>query len=202
METGFNWHKGDILETADGRQFKFGHYEGLGFWVHRITKAGKMDKGSKGKYISRDGVKPATLDVSKRGGWPTRKTAPHRWGGAGYICVDCGSIKDGDGGDDPCPGGEPPKKVRLYLAKFSRGRRCYYPVGARNPVEAAELFLAHLIATGTTPRYHDYIMLDEYQWDGTPGFKIATDTNGDIRYDIRAAAGGGFFPVHSEMSYA
>lgn len=27
---------------------------------------------------------------------------PHRWGGAGYVCVDCGAIKDTSFGDN-CP---------------------------------------------------------------------------------------------------
>lgn len=63
------WKKGDVLETPKGEQYMFGHYDGSGFWVHRITKSGKMDGGSLGKWIILDGVKRATLDLQKRGGW-------------------------------------------------------------------------------------------------------------------------------------
>jgi hypothetical protein len=31
-------------------------------------------------------------------------TAQHRWGGAGYVCADCGGIKDGTAAKS-CPGG-------------------------------------------------------------------------------------------------
>jgi hypothetical protein len=67
------WKRGDVLEDKDGQQFMFGHYHHSGFWVHRITKSGKMDNSSIGQYLAKEGVKPAVFDESKRGGWPKRK---------------------------------------------------------------------------------------------------------------------------------
>lgn len=80
-----------------------------------------------------------------------------------------------------------------------------YPVAASNPVEAAELFLARIAETSPQflERYSSCaVYVCQHVWDGRRGFKVAANTNGDIRYDIRKGADGSLFPVHSEKSWA
>jgi hypothetical protein len=88
-----------------------------------------------------------------------------------------------------------PKSYRLK--KFGPS-----PVAASNPVEAAELFIAHCEKSGVPVREGSRIMVCEHLWDGAKGFKIAANTNGDIRYDVRRSSEGGLFPVYSERSFS
>ena len=154
-----NWKKGDILETPDGRQFMFGHYEGyLSFWVHRITKSGKMDGGSQGSRISKDGVVPAVFDPAKRGGWPKRKATKkttkkktpakrgHRWGGAGYVCVDCGGIKDTNEGSE-CPS-RPGTLFDLWL--YHKGAGWWLEEEDIGDAETAGILMAQKVGYGNT----------------------------------------------------
>ena len=79
-----------------------------------------------------------------------------------------------------------------------------YVVGAKNPVQAAEFFINRLYET-TPARLKRAAACEgcvcEYEWDGSPGFKCAANSDGDIRYDVRRGQDG-YYPVHSEKSYA
>lgn len=48
-------------------------------------------------------------DDDGRGKCPGR---PHRWGGAGYLCYDCGGIKDTKTAGPTCPGPSKPKRKK------------------------------------------------------------------------------------------
>lgn len=125
MADGINWKKGDVLETSKGEQFMFGHYDKSGFWVHRITRAGKMDNGSLGLWLSRDGVKPATYNPAKRGGWTERANNARNARG---VPGKAGPVRGGKGNAEvPRDGSRPAAAGRPGAA--GRGDACH--VGGR-----------------------------------------------------------------------
>lgn len=85
--------KGDIVRSPSGVMYGFSHYDDLiNLWVIPLTKSGNIDKRHCGLRIPIAGT-----ELAKRG-----KRA-HRWSGAGYVCADCGAIKDTNETKD-CPG--------------------------------------------------------------------------------------------------
>lgn len=77
---------------------------------------------------------------------------------------------------------------RLFLVTLRTDavRHGPYPVAADHPRQAATFFVDRLIDVGslaasTWPRP---VYVCEYVWDGTLGFKVAANREGDIRYDV------------------
>lgn len=95
-------------------------------------------------------------------------------------------------------------KHRLHLG--SRGWKWRtigpYPVAAASAKKAATLFLRHLQACGSMPLHYGNarVYACEHVWDDKPGFKIAANTNGDIRFDVKFD--GEFYATLSEKSWA
>lgn len=74
----------------------------------------------------------------------TEKRA-HRWGGAGYVCVDCGAIKDTDLETKGCPGnGETGFDLWLYHA----GAGWWLDEKGVESANRASLLLGRKVGTG------------------------------------------------------
>ncbi len=103
-------------------------------------------------------------------------------------------------------------EIRLYLVymrhrilsdkKWVKCKVGPYPVSAASAKKAATLFLRHLANNGGVPQHYGNcaVYVCQHVWDGKPGFKIATHTDGDIRFDVRFD--GEFYAKLSEKSWA
>jgi hypothetical protein len=97
------------------------------------------------------------------------------------------------------------KKLRLFLAYHVRDKKKgpSYVIAAYKHKQAANYLLQSRVATGQKVTTSDRVYVDEFVWDDQPGLKLATDTNGDRRYDVEYRGGDGTYKaVYSCKSYA
>jgi hypothetical protein len=90
-----DFRPGDLVEGNRGKRWivgekKFWSRSGEYVWGWPATKGGKQDQRKDGGHLD-----PAGLKLVRR---------EHRWGGAGYVCNDCGAIKDTGMERESCSG--------------------------------------------------------------------------------------------------
>lgn len=78
-------------------------------------------------------------------------------------------------------------------------RRTQFTVRAKNPVCAAELVIEHMMTLSIVQTHTASCTIDVTEIANTEGDGIKFSITGDVvRYKVRPARGGGYFPVMTE----